>query len=62
MGKGKRLTEIEKFNKAIEGVDFSKITEEEIQKAIAKAIRQSKVAEYERQIEELKQKIEELNN
>lgn len=62
MAKGKRLTELEKFSKALEGIDFTKITEEEINTAIAKAIKQSKVAEYERQIEELKQRIEELNN
>lgn len=62
MSRKKRLTELEKFYKALEGIDFTKITEEDINTAISIAIRQSKVAEYERQIEELKQKIEELNN
>lgn len=61
MAKGKRLTEIEKFEKLLNEIDFTKITEEEINTSISEVIKKSKIAEYKRQIEELNNKIAELN-
>lgn len=60
MAKGKRLTEIEKFQKAVEGIDFTKIEVEELNAVVADCMKQSKKAAIQKQIDELQAQLEQL--
>lgn len=60
MAKGKRLTELEKFHKAVSEIDFTKISTEELNATIDAAIKTSKKAELQKQIDELQKQMEEL--
>lgn len=60
MAKGKRLTELEKFQKAVSEIDFTKISTEELNATIDAAIKTSKRVELQKRIDELQKQMEEL--